>query len=171
MTIFVTIEQSGAVGELFDSANNNVPQDATPVSDTDGLILRARQPGYKYTITGGALVVSADMDYAKRVKLAEIESARDAACCVNVTALGRTWQADKRSQELLGQAIALAGAGLPLPSVWRDADNGDMTVTALADLLAIAGAMATQTQAAYAASWARKAVVAAATTLDEVVAA
>ena len=90
-------------------------------------------------------------------QIAQIERERDASCVANVIANGRTWQADQRSQALLGQAITLAGAGLPLPTVWRDADNQDIPVASLADLLAIAGAIADHVQAAYSASWAAKA--------------
>lgn len=114
------------------------------------------------------LMAAMPLSIVKVQRKAAIEAARDAACFADVAALSRTWQADKRSQELLGQAIALAGAGLPLPAVWRDAGNADMTVTALADLLAIAGAMAAQTQAAYAHSWALKAQIDAAATAAEV---
>ena len=105
---------------------------------------------------------------AKAAKKRQIEAERDAACEQPVTALGRTWDADRRSQELLASAIALAQAGAPLPPVWRDYDNSDMPVTSIADLLAISGAIAAQTQQAYATSWARKAAVDAATTIDEV---
>ena len=69
---------------------------------------------------------------------------------------------------MLAAAITLAQAGGPLPAVWRDAENNNMPVTSLADLLAIAGAIAQQTQAAYARSWQRKAAVDAATTIEEV---
>lgn len=105
---------------------------------------------------------------AKAAKKRQIEAERDAACEQPVTALGRTWDADKRSQELLNGAIALAQAGGPLPAVWRDRDNNDMPIADLSDLLAIAGAIAQQVQTAYAASWARKAAADAATTIDEV---
>lgn len=101
---------------------------------------------------------------AKASKRTEIERARDAASVANVTAHGTQWQADDRSQKLLGNAITLASAGLPLPPYWRDAYNVNMPITALADLLAIAGAMATQTQNAYSKSWAKKAEIDAATT-------
>lgn len=105
---------------------------------------------------------------AKATKKRQIEAERDAACELPVTALGRTWDADKRSQELLNGTIALAQAGGPLPAVWRDYDNNDMSVTSINDLLAIAGAIAQQVQQAYATSWARKAAVDAATTIEEV---
>ncbi len=108
------------------------------------------------------------LDMVKAVKLAQIERDRDAACEANIAAHGRIWQADARSQALLGQAITLAGAGLPLPDVWRDASNNDMTITSLTDMLAIAGAIAIQTQAAYAESWARKAALELAQTTTEV---
>ena len=45
---------------------------------------------------------------AKAAKKRQIETERDAACEQPVAALGRTWDADKRSQELLNGAIALA---------------------------------------------------------------
>lgn len=105
---------------------------------------------------------------AKAAKKRQIEAERDAACEQPVKALGRTWDADKRSQELLNGAIVLAQAGGPLPAVWRDYDNNDMPIADISDLLAIAGAIAQQVQQAYATSWARKAAVDAATTIDEV---
>jgi hypothetical protein len=108
---------------------------------------------------------------AKAARKRQIEAERDAACWQPVTALGRTWDADKRSQELLASAITLAQAGGPLPAVWRDHDNNDMPVTDIADLLAIAGAIIQQVQTAYATSWARKAAVDAASTIEEVEAA
>ncbi|TCS72094.1 uncharacterized protein DUF4376 [Sulfuritortus calidifontis] len=114
---------------------------------------------------------AAGLDAAKAAKRERINAERDAKCVADVTVHDRRWQADKRSQELLAQAVSLAQAGLPLPAVWRDADNNDMPVTSIADLLAIAGAIAQQVQAAYAESWARKAAVDAATTIEEVEAA
>lgn len=105
---------------------------------------------------------------AKAAKVVEIEAARDAALWSPVAAIGHTWQADQRSQELLGQAITLAAAGLPLPTVWRDVDNVDLPISSLSDLITIAGVMALQTQAAYARSWERKALLGAAVTLQEV---
>jgi len=105
---------------------------------------------------------------AKTEKKARIEVERDAKCEQPVKALERTWDADKRSQELLASAITIAQAGGPLPPEWRDHDNDNMPVTSIADLLAIAGAIATQTQTAYAQSWVRKEAVDAAQTLDEV---
>jgi hypothetical protein len=105
---------------------------------------------------------------AKAKKKARIEAERDVQCEQPVQALDRAWDADKRSQELLASAITIAQAGGPLPPAWRDHDNENMPVTSIADLLAIAGAIATQTQTAYAQSWARKAAVDAAQTLDEV---
>ena len=104
----------------------------------------------------------------KAAKINQIERDRDAACVANVAAHGRIWQADARSQALLGQAITLASAGLPLPAYWRDYENSDMAIASLADLLAIAGAIAAQVQVAYAESWARKTVVVAAETVEGV---
>lgn len=96
--------------------------------------------------------------------ISRVESWRDTACYADVVAMGHTWQADERSRGLLGEAILMAQAGLPLPPVWRDVDNVDMPITAITDLLAIAGAMGAQVQAAYTRSWELKALINAATT-------
>jgi hypothetical protein len=96
---------------------------------------------------------------------------RDGEASANVTAHSRPWQSDKTSRELVGQALALAQAGAPLPPVWRDADNNDMAISTVADLVAIATAMAVQVQVAYATSWARKAAIDAATNLADMEAA
>lgn len=103
-------------------------------------------------------------------KKTAITRARDVACATNVTALGHTWQADTRSYTLLVQAITLAHAGLPLPPVWRTADNVDVPIVSLADLLAIAGAVATQVQAAYSKSWMLKGKVDVAVSANDVAA-
>jgi hypothetical protein len=92
---------------------------------------------------------------------------RDAAMSDNVLCHGRQWQADANSVDLLNKAISLAGAGLPLPTVWRDADNGNMLINNIDDLLAIAAAIQIQVQEAYAKSWALKEQVSAATTKEE----
>ena len=105
---------------------------------------------------------------AKAVKRTEIEADRAAQCVADVTAIGHQWQADNPSQALLTKAITMALAGLPLPDVWRSRDNYDMAVDTIGDLLAIAGAMAAQTQTAYATSWARKAALAAAETIEDI---
>lgn len=129
-----------------------------------------KRPSHYCDWIDGAWVERANerINAVKLSKLVQIQRDRIAACNAHVTAHGRQWQADSASQSLLGQAITLATAGLPLPAVWRDADNSDMPVTSLSDLLAIAGAIALQTEAAYSESWTRKAALDAAITVDEV---
>lgn len=150
------------------------PVDSATIGALGAVLLPAGSPvGLGWTYDGANFTVPpryATLTDARNGKNAEIEAARDAACTANVSALGHAWQADARSQQLLGAAITLAQSGLPLPSVWRDAANADMPVTALSDLLAIAGAIATQTQTAYQHSWALKAQVAAAPTIAQVTA-
>lgn len=107
------------------------------------------------------------LESLKAAKHAEIERDRDAAVVANVTYDGHQFQADARSQQMLASTILLAQAGVYTPTVWRSAANVDVTV-ALMDLVSIAGLIAGQTQAAYAASWARKAALVAATTPAEV---
>lgn len=89
----------------------------------------------------------------------KIDQQRDAMRWVNVTAHNRLWQADQNSKALLLDAITLALAGLPLPKEWRDADNSNMAITSLDDLLTIAKAMADQTHDAYTWSWEKKAAI------------
>lgn len=140
--------------------NHGVDYFNTLFETTDCVVAEYTQPGPTES-TGGVELV-------KEAKKAEIEHWRDAACYADVTALGRAWQADARSQDLLNKAISLAGLGLPLPAIWRDADNDDMAVAGIMDLLQIAGAMASQTQTAYGISWTLKAQVDAATTTEEI---
>jgi hypothetical protein len=167
VSYFVDVDaNTGNVLGLFSGS----PLDAInpiAISDAEGEQLRATSDWSLVKYVNGAIVVDVLMP-AQNAKRAEIEQARDASCHANVTAHGRQWQADERSQKLLGNAIALSVAGLPLPAVWRDANNENMSIGSLADLLAIAGAIAQQTQNAYANSWARKLEIAAATTIAEV---
>ena len=109
-----------------------------------------------------------ELSRSRANKLAQITRDRDAACVADVTVLGHPWQADIRSQQMLASAILLAQAGVYTPTVWRDADNNNMPISSVAQLVSIAGAMAAQTQAAYAASWARKSALEAATTIADV---
>ena len=107
---------------------------------------------------------------AKAAKRAEINADRDAAVNAPVEALGHTWDSTYVSQFRINSAIALALNGLPLPSVWRDYHNVDMPVTDVAELLAIGAAMAVATETAMHVSWARKAALSAAETLEEIAA-
>jgi len=107
---------------------------------------------------------------AKTAKRAQINVDRDAAVNAPVEALGHTWDSTYVSQFRINSAIALALNGLPLPSVWRDYHNVDMPVTDVAELLAIGAAMAVATETAMHVSWARKAALSAAETLEEIAA-
>ena len=107
---------------------------------------------------------------AKAAKRDEINADRDAAVNAPVEALGHTWDSTYVSQFRINSAIALALNGLPLPSVWRDYHNVDMPVTDVAELLAIGAAMAVATETAMHVSWARKAALSAAETLEEIAA-
>lgn len=101
-------------------------------------------------------------------KYTAINAARGAAVVAPVSALGHVWDADEHSQSLLGKAILLASLGVPLPAVWRDYNGQDLPITSIDQLLAITGAMAEATQAAYMAAFARKDAPKAATTLAEI---
>lgn len=172
MAYSVTLDAANRITGLYTDADGyaSPPPESVGVTAEQGEQLRH---GFAaWTLAGGELVAfvppPVSLQTAQSLKVIEIEAARDAACYMDVTAHAKQWQADRRSQELLGQSITLAQAGLPLPSVWRAADNSDMAIASLADLLTIAGAMALQTQAAYERSWLRKTEVADATTVQQV---
>lgn len=112
--------------------------------------------------------VAAGPQDAKDAKRAEINAARDAAVVAPVSALGHVWDADEHSQSLLGKAILLASLGAPLPTVWRDYEGKDLPIMKVDQLLAISGAMAAATQAAYTTAFAKKDALKSATTLEEI---
>lgn len=161
MAYFVVTDDGGVITELYTDEEGYAPppDGAIPISDEEGEVLRRGFANRK--LVNGVVVENTEalLAEARQRKIAEIEAERDAACFANVSALGYTWQADKRSQDLLGQEINLAGMGLPLTPVWRDADNNNMAVSSVDDLLAIAAAIKAQTLAAYAHSWELKALV------------
>lgn len=126
-------------------------------------------PGDHYDGTTFSPPPGLSLEFLKAAKHAQIERDRDAACYANINVIGFAWQADPRSQSLMATAILLAQAGVYTPSVWRTASNVDVAVT-IQDLVLIAGSIAAQTQVAYAASWARKQALEAATTAEEVAA-
>jgi hypothetical protein len=158
----MAIVQNGEVVNVIVADENTEIDGAIPVPDGVGCC-----SGWKWD---GAQFAAPEVPIESRIysKRAQIEIDRDAACEANATAHGRQWQADQRSQALLGQAITLASAGIPLPPVWRDADNNNMPITALSDLLEIAGSIAANVQAAYSQSWSRKAALEASTTKMEI---
>jgi len=158
------VQFDGAAGEIEFSDKTNMNE---PIDDlTEFQVIIDRWQDAHNTATAPSPPPT--LARAKALKMAEIERARDTAIFSDVSAHGRLWQADRRSQEILGQAITLAQAGLPLPEAWRDASNSNMAITSPADLLGIAGAVAQQTHAAYVKSWNLKAQVDAATTPAQV---
>lgn len=114
----------------------------------------------------------AGLEAVKLERKSAVEAWRDSACVqpviVAVSGTDHAWDADKRSQDLLGTAVSLASLSVVNPPpVWRSADNDNVPVT-LEDLKNIVATIALQTQVAYGKSWALKAAVDAATSPDEV---
>ncbi len=102
-----------------------------------------------------------------------IDSWRLAAChadvSVSVGGVTYPFQADEKSQKLLGNVITLNSAGITsaVPPVWRSSNNIDVPVT-ITDIVNIAIAIANQINTAYAHSFTLKADVDAATTISAV---
>lgn len=139
--------------------------------DTNGNVIRMRfKPTPGYIVPEGHSLVPHTMPLhiAKVLRKEYIETERNRHCFKNVQALGYTWQADKRSQELITSAIQFATLGIsPTPLTWRTFNNEDISVT-LDDLKTIATAMVAQTQQAYTMSWQYKQQISVASTLEEV---
>ena len=168
MERFLAVVKSGVVENLLVVAAT----DTATIEHFGGVLVPVGERveiGWTYDgVVFAAPVKVVTLEELKAAKLSEIKAARDTHCFANVTALGHSWQADKRNQDLLGSAITLAQSGLPLPLVWRTADNVNVPISSISDLLAIAGEIAARTQAAYATSWALKAQVAAAASIEQV---
>lgn len=114
------------------------------------------------------------LDEVKAAKRYEIEQARDAArfsdCTCAVGGTSYVWQGDANSQGLISSSLSLTLASvIPCPPTWRTQDNIDVTIT-VDDLKNISFAFAAATLLAYSHSWALKASLDAATTVEEVAA-
>lgn len=86
----------------------------------------------------------------------------------DVVALGRPWQGDKVSQDLLDDVISVYVVGLPLPSKWRDKNNNDLIITDISQLRAIAEQYSLNTQWCWQNSWTKKAEIDAALTIEAI---
>lgn len=135
---------------------------ATSVSNENGITK------YKPTNLNLSNYNSVLLSITKAKKYIEISQDRDSAISTPVIVHGRPWQVDKASVDNLTQEILTVQAGLPMSPVWRDANNSNMALTSLSDLVAIAAALKEQKLLAYQQSWARKTALDAATTIEEV---
>ena len=104
----------------------------------------------------------------KSRKRSEINSNRSSARIAPVTLLGKEWQADKTSSDLLVNTILLVSLDIiPVPTIWRSLDNTNVEVT-LQDLKSIAALIAINTQDAYTKSWQLKDSINSATTVEDI---
>jgi len=109
------------------------------------------------------------IEYAKNRKRRQIDSERDEAIVAGFTWGGHEWDADTVSRANLTCVASAVTAGIPLPSgfTWRTKDNQNVPVTDT-DVLSLGAAMIAHVNTKYQAAWGRKAVVDAATTMEEV---
>jgi len=146
---------------------DEIPDPQPPEDYTEETYFRTEQDDAPYVVyTKKSLEIL--LPIAKLKKYNEINNQRDAQITQNVTVFNRPWQADERSQDLLTKTITMIQFGIPLPPSWRDANNDSMPLSSVTQLVQIAGAIAYNTQVAYNTSWARKAALEAATTVEEV---
>jgi hypothetical protein len=89
----------------------------------------------------------------------EINARRDVELVKNITVNNHDWQADKDSQNLIMDAVQAHALGLGLPSMWRTADNINVTITDVQQLVDIVSAIKTRTESVYYHSWVKKAAI------------
>jgi len=106
---------------------------------------------------------------AKGNKARRIDIDRDEAINNGFSWNGWTWDCDEVSRSNLTGSVAAAQAGIPLPSgfTWRTKDNQNVPMN-LTDLVSLGGAMFEHVNSKYTEAWSRKAVLASATTFEEV---
>ena len=139
--------------------------------DKDGKIVADRiylTPGVKLPEGHRWVLYTPPISEKKINKKEYINTKRNYRCTIPVVYLTKEWQADKRSAELLNNAILLDYLDImPAPSIWRSLDNTNIEVT-LQDLKNIAALIAANTQEAYTKSWQLKDSIDSATTTEEI---
>lgn len=95
-----------------------------------------------------------DREVLRANLIAMVGPLRDAQMALGLDYAGHVWQADEQSQARLAAAITTfqATGQIPADFTWRTLDNVDVPM-ALADLVALAGAMAVRTFAIWKFSW------------------
>lgn len=177
MQTYAVVDSTGVVQDLYGSENNNVPEGAILLSDTDGALLRNSFVGYKI-VSGKAVyspppieVVSlaelklAEAAKAKAAKLIQLQKSSDAATQKSVVYLNHTFQADTDSQMKLLQSTA--GTGISAPTFWQNEGNVQVPMT-LAQLNGLADVMIAQGLVAFINLQIKKDVVRLASTVAEV---
>ena len=131
--------------------------------------------GLNYVWSNGAFSITytpktdtENLTSVKNKRLYQITHDRNTSISQPVIVHGRPWQADAESQRNLANEILTTQAGVPMSPIWRDADNNNMVLTDIQQLVDIAAAFKVQTLTAYLTSWTRKEAVEAATTVEDV---
>lgn len=139
--------------------------------DQNGTIVKDRirlVPGLKLQQGHRWIPYAEPVSSIKINKKIYINSKRNEETISPVTYLGKQWQTDRRSIELLSNTILLDYLGItPAPTIWRSLDNTNVEVN-IQDLKNIAGLIATKTREAYTKSWDLKDSIESANTAEEV---
>ena len=102
---------------------------------------------------------------AKEAKLAEMKVAYETATYADIEHAGKTWKADRDSQQLL--AAVLSVGSVPEGMYWRDTTETQNPMS-FSDLQALAGAILVRGLLVDSNLAAKKAAVEAATTIEEI---
>lgn len=122
--------------------------------------------GSKWTLTKQAK--EQQLNDAKRAKCEQVNQWRGQARYADIDYDNAKFQADDNSQQLITSSVALftASGGTPEGFVWLDANNVPHQFS-LADLVGLGATIANRTSTLYAQSWAIKASIEQAQTLDD----
>ncbi len=174
---YATIDTNGNPTAFYDSEihENNIPEDAVEISDTDW---QSHINGQRkvYDTTTEAWVdyvpsVTEVLNQAKEVKLSEIKSAYETEISADIQYMDTTFQADEKSQDMITKVLAASGGTLPSGFFWLDVLNNKITMT-YANLQGLANAILLRGQQAFAKYQSLKAQIKSATdtaTLEAIV--
>jgi len=107
------------------------------------------------------------LDIQKKIKKEQLKKDRDIEAYKAVYTLDRNWDTNEASQTALISAINLAKLGLALPPYWRDADNDNMPITDISQLITILNSISSQIETAHINYWNKLKLVEEATTSEE----
>jgi hypothetical protein len=112
-------------------------------------------------------VVVKTLEQVKDTQLAAMDSAYDTANQLPISYMTTTFQADAESQSLMAAVLTASGGSLPNGFAWFDTNNSPVEMT-FAQLQGLAGSILLRGQPLFVTKQAKKALIRAATTIQQV---
>ena len=169
---YATVDTNGNPTAFYDSEihKNNIPEDAVEISDIDWQShINGQRKVYDSETEAWIDYVPSEtevLNQAKEAKLAEIKSAYETEISADIQYMGTTFQADKKSQDIITKVLAASGGTLPTGFYWLDSSNNKITMT-YDDLQGLANAILLRNQQLFDKYQTLKQQISSATTVDE----